>query len=49
MNINILISIASWDGKIKIWDVRKGSYDAALLSFDWHQDHTAKVYIYVYT
>ena len=22
---------------------RKGSYDAALLSFDWQQDHTAKV------
>ena len=23
-------------------NIRKGSYDAALLSFDWQQDHTAK-------
>ena len=37
-----ILASASLDGRVKQWDVRKGSYDAALISFDKHQDHTAK-------
>jgi len=36
-----VLASASFDGRVKMWDVRKGSYDAALISFDRHQDHTA--------
>ena len=37
-----ILASASLDGRVKQWDVRKGSYDAALISFDKHQDHTAR-------
>ena len=39
-NLNQLAS-CSRDGSLKVFDVRKGGSQGELLSFDWHQDHTA--------
>lgn len=33
---------ASFDGTMKIWDVRRAGNAPPLLSFDWHQSHTAR-------
>lgn len=33
---------ASFDGTMKIWDVRRAGNAPPLLCFDWHQSHTAR-------
>ena len=38
-----MLASASYDGSVKLWDIRKAGTAAAIMSFDWMQDHTASV------
>lgn len=40
--INITAVLTSHTGSVRVWDIRKGSSHAGLLSLDWRQDHTTR-------